>query len=39
MQLILFRAAAIDQLTIWSDRVGVDIVKQNMGSDPASVAL
>ena len=34
-----FRAAAIDQLTIWSDRVGVDIVKQNMGSDPASVAF
>ena len=33
-----FRAAAIDQLTIWSERVGVDIVKQNMGSDPASVA-
>lgn len=34
-----FRAAAIDQLNIWSDRVGVDIVKQNMGSDPASVAF
>jgi len=34
-----FRAAAIDQLTIWSDRVGVEIVKQNMGSDPASVAF
>ena len=33
-----FRAAAIDQLTIWADRVGVEIVKQNMGSDPASVA-
>lgn len=34
-----FRAAAVDQLTIWSDRVGVPIVKQNMGSDPASVAF
>jgi len=33
-----FRAAAVDQLTIWSERVGVDIVKQSMGSDPASVA-
>ena len=33
-----FRAAAVDQLIIWSDRVGVDIVKQDMGSDPASVA-
>ncbi|MDR2036386.1 MAG: signal recognition particle-docking protein FtsY [Bacteroidales bacterium] len=33
-----FRAAAVDQLTIWSERVGVDIVKQQMGSDPASVA-
>ena len=33
-----FRAAAIDQLVIWADRVGVDIVKQDMGSDPASVA-
>ena len=33
-----FRAAAIDQLTIWADRVEVEIVKQNMGSDPASVA-
>ena len=33
-----FRAAAIDQLQIWSDRVGVPIVKQQMGSDPASVA-
>lgn len=30
-----FRAAAVDQLTIWSERVGVPIVKQNMGSDPA----
>lgn len=34
-----FRAAAVDQLTIWSERVGVDIVKQSMGSDPASVAF
>jgi fused signal recognition particle receptor len=33
-----FRAAAIDQLVIWSERVGVPIVKQVMGSDPASVA-
>lgn len=34
-----FRAAAVDQLTIWSDRVGVPIVKQGMGADPASVAF
>ena len=34
-----FRAAAVDQLTIWSERAGVDIVKQAMGSDPASVAF
>lgn len=33
-----FRAAAVDQLTIWADRVGVPVVKQKMGSDPASVA-
>ncbi|HMP91254.1 MAG TPA: signal recognition particle-docking protein FtsY [Phnomibacter sp.] len=33
-----FRAAAVEQLTIWSERVGVPIVKQAMGSDPASVA-
>ena len=33
-----FRAAAVDQLTIWAERAGVDIVKQGMGSDPASVA-
>ena len=33
-----FRAAAVDQLTIWSERVGVPIVKQDMGSDPAAVA-
>jgi len=34
-----FRAAAVDQLQIWADRVGVSIVKQKMGSDPASVAF
>ena len=34
-----FRAAAIDQLQIWADRVGVPIVRQQMGSDPASVAF
>ncbi len=34
-----FRAAAVDQLQIWADRAGVDIVKQGMGSDPASVAF
>ena len=34
-----FRAAAVDQLTIWSERAGVDIVKQAMGSDPASGIL
>jgi fused signal recognition particle receptor len=34
-----FRAAAVDQLTIWAERVGVPIVKQQMGSDPASVAF
>jgi fused signal recognition particle receptor len=33
-----FRAAAVEQLTVWSERVGVDIIKQKMGSDPASVA-
>ena len=33
-----FRAAAVEQLTIWSERAGVPIVKQQMGSDPASVA-
>ena len=33
-----FRAAAVDQLTIWSERAGVPIVKQKMGSDPAAVA-
>ncbi len=34
-----FRAAAIDQLEVWAERVGVGIVRQNMGSDPASVAF
>lgn len=33
-----FRAAAIDQLVIWGDRVGVPVIKQKMGADPASVA-
>ncbi|WP_026751642.1 signal recognition particle-docking protein FtsY [Sediminibacterium sp. C3] len=33
-----FRAAAVDQLTIWSERVGVPIIKQAMGSDPSAVA-
>lgn len=33
-----FRAAAIEQLSVWADRAGVKIVKQSMGSDPASVA-
>src|SRR6187397_2212959 len=34
-----FRAAAVDQLVIWSERVGVPIVHQGMGADPASVAF
>lgn len=34
-----FRAAAVDQLCVWAERAGVDIVKQQMGSDPASVAF
>jgi fused signal recognition particle receptor len=34
-----FRAAAVEQLTIWSERLGVDIVKNQQGSDPASVAF
>ncbi|MDE0966583.1 MAG: signal recognition particle-docking protein FtsY [Flavobacteriaceae bacterium] len=34
-----FRAAAIDQLQIWADRVGVPLIRQDMGSDPASVAF
>jgi fused signal recognition particle receptor len=33
-----FRAAAVDQLTIWADRIGIEIVKHKMGSDPAAVA-
>lgn len=33
-----FRAAAVDQICIWGDRVGVPVIKQQMGSDPASVA-
>ncbi len=34
-----FRAAAVDQLTIWAERVGVPIITQGMGADPASVAF
>lgn len=34
-----FRAAAVDQLSIWAERVGVPIIKQSMGTDPASVAF
>jgi len=34
-----FRAAAVDQLSIWAERAGVDIVRQQMGADPASVAF
>ena len=34
-----FRAAAVDQLVIWGERVGVSVIKQKMGSDPASVAF
>jgi fused signal recognition particle receptor len=34
-----FRAAAVDQLTIWAERVEVELIKQQMGSDPASVAF
>lgn len=34
-----FRAAAVEQLTIWGERVGVPVIKQAMGSDPASVAF
>ena len=34
-----FRAAAVEQLVIWGEKVGVPVVKQNMGSDPASVAF
>ena len=35
---VTFRAAAVDQLDIWAERAGVDIIKQQMGSDPAAVA-
>ena len=34
-----FRAAAVEQIVIWGERVGVPVVKQQMGSDPASVAF
>ncbi len=34
-----FRAAAVDQLAIWAERAGVDLIRQEMGSDPASVAF
>lgn len=34
-----FRAAAVDQISIWAERAGVDIVRQQMGSDPAAVAF
>ena len=34
-----FRAAAVEQLTIWANRIGVQIVKHQMGSDPAAVAF
>lgn len=34
-----FRAAAVDQLQIWGDRIGIPVIKQKMGSDPASVAF
>ena len=34
-----FRAAAVEQLTVWAERAGADIVKQDMGADPASVAF
>ncbi|MFP4061032.1 MAG: signal recognition particle-docking protein FtsY [Bacteroidales bacterium] len=34
-----FRAAAVEQLSLWAERVGVDIIKQKMGADPASVAF
>ena len=34
-----FRAAAIEQLEVWCGRVGVDLIKQNQGSDPAAVAF
>ncbi|WP_158648440.1 AAA family ATPase, partial [Candidatus Symbiothrix dinenymphae] len=34
-----FRAAAVEQICIWGERIGVDVVKQKMGADPASVAF
>src|SRR5207247_3725775 len=34
-----FRAAAVEQLTIWADRLGVEIIKHKMGADPAAVAF
>ena len=34
-----FRAAAIEQLEVWCDRVGVDLIRQKQGSDPAAVAF
>ena len=34
-----FRAAAVEQLSVWADRIGVDIVRQEMGADPAAVAF
>ena len=34
-----FRAAAVEQISIWGERVGVPVIKQQMGSDPASVAF
>ena len=34
-----FRAAAVEQLDIWGERVGVPVIKQKMGADPASVAF
>ena len=34
-----FRTAAVEQLVIWGERVGVPVVKQKMGSDPATIAL
>src|SRR5207237_8381977 len=33
-----FRAAAVEQLTIWADRIGVEIIKHKMGADPGAVA-
>ena len=39
MLLIRFRAAAVEQIQIWGERVGVPVIKQQMGADPASVAF